>query len=821
MRPALLRLLKRPSALSVLDSLISSPPGIEHLEAQLHKTCLRCYSSASTPSNPRFRRPRPPPEDGDADVSTIPSIFRFHPIQIQPANSLVDNDGAANENGLQSTWKDLGSQLERLDYESDVCHTDDIGTRLVDDPVHRNDFDLWLELLRYRQRHYGDNGTLHIWEGMTRRVGGLQLPVDGETADFFWQSFVNYGLKHEATLNEVVDYALELQHQTGKRWPKLYQSIVGTFVKLGMEKQVVKWHKRLQNIRAPSDGDIVECFTAAVSDYDSFGRTSVGFRARIAAFREICKHTNGHQVYEQVISALMTSGKSKELLRMHEFLIRQGDHPRSLEELQPVLEYVRIFSSNATKARFQRYCDERFKRDDAADSGVPFPSSTNHQSPAVVVKDQLEENGLKDDFGARIFATKALSIEMIISGFKTFRIPAIGPQSLRELARRARGSHDIIEKLEQLEQNKISVGNSVFVRLLRRLAKEKEEILLSDLIHSDQHHDVLEDSETQASLLVSHYAARDWRQYNLTLVVLKELLGEGSKLLNIHFQKHLAAGEKDLAAQAVTDMLAQGFTLEPATLTFMVNYLFGPRKPGRKAVNQPNLRSTHTLPSAFRYLQNIALTGTSIPPKLWIELLKRYGMVGRWEELRTCCLWLVRRYSTIASMPGDDVRVSKNDPLVLQQIFDCRMQEAIISWGFIIEPPTMLKSKDYHATGTHGERLVPFVRGILLLRELHSKGINVQSPLVRRVSKRRLVILYGQPFFSNRKRNRRLRALNPYTADRVIEDVNTAWGEPELFDEEGKKSVNWMIQFHRPKLSPRHRSDRADLRKYRRKEVSG
>ncbi|KAL3430778.1 hypothetical protein BDV09DRAFT_177898 [Aspergillus tetrazonus] len=821
MRPALLRLLKRPSALSVLDSLVSSPPGIEHLESRLHKTCLHCYSSPSASSNPQFRTPRLPPEDKDSDVSTIPSNFRFHPIQIQPANPTLENESTGNANGQQSLWKDLGTQLERLDYESDIGHTDDVGTRLVDDPAHQNDFELWLELLRYRQRHYGDTGTLHIWEGMTKRVGGLQLPVDGESADFFWQSFVNYGLKREATLNEVVDYALELEHRTGKLWPKLYQSIVGTFVKLGMANQALKWHKRLQKAHTPSDRDIAECFTAALLDYDSSRRAYVGLRARVAAFREICKHTNGHQVYGQVISALMASGKSKELLRMHEFLVGQGDHPRSIEELEPVLEYVRIFSNNATKARLERYCDERFGRDNAADSSVSLPSSTTDRSPAVGVKDQLEENGLKDDFGARIFATKALSIEMIIAGFKTFHIPAIGPQSLREMARRACGSHDILEKLEQLEQGKISVGNSVFVRLLRRLAREKEEILLSDLIHSDQHHDVLEDYETQASLLVSHYAARDWRQYNLTLVVLKELLGEGSKLLNIHFQKHLAAGEKDLAAQAVTEMLAQGFTLEPATLTFMINYLFGPRKPGRKAVNQPNLRSTHSLPSAFRYLQNIALTGTSVPVKLWVELLKRYGMVGRWEELRACCLWLARRYSTIPSTPRDDVRASKRDPLILQQIFDRHMQEAIVSWGFIIEPPTMLKSKDYHATGMHGERLVPFVRGILLLRELRSKGIDIQSPLVRRVSKRRLVMLYGPPFFSNRKRNRTLRALNPYPADRLIEDVNRAWGEPELFDEEGKKSLNWMIQFHRPKLSPRHRADRADLRKYRRKEISG
>ncbi|KAL4908916.1 hypothetical protein BDW74DRAFT_145548 [Aspergillus multicolor] len=804
MRPALLRLLKRPSALSVLESIVSSPPGIELLKPQLHTTCPRCYSSAFKPLFRRVRRSRhPAPKNGAFNSQKRLSKIRFAPIESNPPSVTKENYNAGIGDQVPGPWRNLGLQPERLEYESDVGHTHDMGTRLVDDPAHRDDMSLWLELLRHRQRHYGGQGALQIWEGMMMRVGGLQLPVDGETADFFWRSFVGYGVKHEAFLDQVLEYASQLQRQTGQRWPKLYQGIVGSFVKLGMGKQAVTWHKRLQDSHAPTNDDIAECFTVAVAGYDSSEKMSGGFRARIAAFRAICKHTDGHQVYGHVIAALMARGKSEELLRMHEFLIGQGDHPRSLEEMQPLLEYVRYFSNDSTKSRMRLYLDERFSPNEATDSGAP---SAVESSPETDVKSQSGDNALKDELGARIFATKALSLDMIISGLKTFRVSAIGPLSLRELARRAGGSQDLLAKLEQLEQNNISFGNNIFVRLLRQLASKHEEILLSDLIHSDQHHDVLEDAKTQSSLLISRYAAGDLRQYNLALVVLKELLGEGPELLKLHFRKHIAAGERDLAANTVVEMLAQGSPLTRKILDFMITYLFGPRRRGRRPVKQPNLRSTHTLQSAFTYLQNVALTGTDVPVELWVETVKRHGMEASWEDLRDCCLWLARHY---------DFQVPENNPMMLRRIFSPRLQEAIVSWGFTIEPPTKLRMKDFHATGMQSEPLVPFVRGILLLRELRDKGIHVKSSLVGQVSEMRLITLYSRiPFFSNRPRNRVLRKENPYLLSRVMEDINCAWGQPCLYDRVQKESTQSFVQTYYPKLTPRHVADRANMWQY-------
>ncbi|KAL4785288.1 hypothetical protein BJX76DRAFT_187653 [Aspergillus varians] len=800
MRPALLRLLKRPSALSVIDSLISSSSGIEHLHSQLEKHCLRCQSSSPQFLNPQCLEPRPIQKGEPSNMSTRPLSFPVHPIRLPPVNGPTEL-----QYGASTRWKELGLQLERVDYESDVGHSRDIGARLVDNSAHQTDFGLWLELLRYRKRHYGDTGTWHIWEGLMKRVGGLQLPVDGESADIFWQSFVDSGLEKETFLNEIADYALALWNQTGTRWPKLYQSVVGGFVKRGMANQAVQWHQRLRNPHLSDPSDIAQCFTSALENYVESERPPGGLRARVSAFQEICKHTDGHHIYGQVISALIARGKSKESLRMHYFLISRGDHPRCFEELQPLLQFTETFESGANKKKLWRYSTERFTPNEAIDTSVP---PTVEQPQELDMKDELEENGFNDDFGARVFATKAVTFDMIMAGLKTFRIQAIGPQSLRELARRAHGSHDILDKLNRLEQNNISVGNSVFARLLRRLATEKRETLLSDLIHSDQHHDVLEDSDTQASLLVSYYTASDWRQYNLTLVVLKELIGDGLNLLNIHVQKHIAAGEKTLAAKVVTDMLIQGLTPNDNTITFMVNYLFGPRKPGRRPVQQPNLRSPQDLASTFRYLQSISQTGAHVPLKLWNELLRRYGMADRWDELRACCLWLARRYSVISSRSAAAAQVPGGDQLTLQKIFDRPMQEAIVAWGFIIEPASRLRSKSYHATGIGGERLAPFARGIILLRELQNIGVEVNSAPICVVCRQRLTVLYGRPFFSNRPRNRALREENPYTAEQIIADINIAWGEP-LFDEVDKRHLHRKLQTHYPRLPLSQRLDRA------------
>ncbi|KAL4950754.1 hypothetical protein BDW69DRAFT_171405 [Aspergillus filifer] len=801
MRPALLRLLKRPSALSVIDSLITSSAGIENLHNELRRQCLRCLSFAPQLSDLEVLESRSTNEHKRSKPN--PKALSFPVHSLLPPERTASDDHHSNVQHVQHAYREkLGLDPDRLESESDVGKTQDVEPRLVDDPAHRNDFGLWLELLRYRQRHYGDSGTSHILEGLMNRSGGLQLPVHGESADALWQSFVDLGVRNEAVLAQVTDYASRLWTETGRRWPGLYQSIVGSFVKRGMADHALKWHKRLQNPHLSDPSDIANSLVAAVSDYDATERAPGGFRARMSAFREICKHTDGHQTYGRVMSALLASGKTKELLRMHQFLIERGDHPKSLDELQPLLEYTKSFSSLATRERIRRYSTERFPPTSKVDSGAP---SLPQDPQELDIRDGFEAQEFKDDFGARIFATRALTVDMVIAGLKTFSVRAIGPQSLRELAKRAHGCRDVLEKLVSLEKNKISIGNSLFARLLRKFAEENRETLLDDLIHSDQHHEVLEDFQTQASFMVSSYASHDMRQYQFSLVVLKELVGEGQYMDNLHVQKHIAAEETNLAINTVGDMLVKGYAPNSETHKFMINYLFGPRKPGRRAVQQANLRAPHNLDFAWKYLQKTSLMGGRIPLEIWIEMLKQFGMGAHWRSLCECCMWLARRYSNVHAHPAGAVQRAGTENLTLEKLFGRHMQEAIVSWGFLIDPPSRLRSRREYALGRNNERLVPFARGILLLRELQRHGVKVELATVRRVCRQRLVMLYGPSISSNKPRNRALRRHNPYTFDRVIADLNTAWGQPALLDDDQKRHLRWLLQFHRPKHILRRR----------------
>ncbi|KAL4804454.1 hypothetical protein BDV18DRAFT_143198 [Aspergillus unguis] len=766
MRPALLRLLKRPSTLSVLESLLSPTFDPKHVRAQLCTVCLHRQSRIVQFSHglPRPRR---------LLQRVFPHTFN------RPSSSLHDRDRTILVRKRPSHWKGLGLQIEKLDYESDVGNTHDVGTRLVDDPGNRDDLDLWLELLLYRQRRYGDEGTLEIWKGLMKRVGGLHLPVDGEAADIFWQSFVDVGLKNDKFLKEIIEYSLELWKEKGNRWPNLYQSIVGWFVKNGMADRAVRWHNRLQKPHLSDPNDISHCLKAALDDYDSPRKVSCGLAPRISAFQELCKRTIGHQVYGDVIQTLISSGKTKELLRMHRFLISRGDHPRSLEELEPLLHFIHLFSSNAVKETMVLYVNQRFK--DKA--GV---ASTMKEAQKLHVQNGFHEGGFNDDFGSRIFATKALPLEMIISGLKTFGVKAIGPLSLREMGRRARGAEDILEKLDRLKNSDISVQDSVFTRLFCRFAAEDSQ-LLSALIHSDQHHEVLEDYRTQAKLLLSQYAAGDKRQHDLTMVVLKELLGEGYEFQTIQIQKHLSAGEESAALDVVSRMLIQGINPNRDTVNWMVNYLFGPRRPGFAPVTSRSPRTGRPLPDILRFLQGLSKAGA---------------------DVRACCLWLAGHYTA----PKSSIEATQNQKQTLQKIFDRHMQEAIVHWGFIPNPPTKILHEDYHATGSKGERLVPFARAMILLRELENRGVDVRIATVRRVCWQRLVMLYGKtPFRSAKKRNRTLRELNPYPFPWVLRDLNSAWGGEPLFNKSREKWLWRLLCTHYPSLTKENKKRRRNM----------
>ena len=797
MRPALLRLLKRPSAVSIIDSLISAPVEIALLESK--STCLRCHTrriqkvaaegefEPSTGNKPPTSRHQAPDKR--------PFSFRVYNLDISE-NVEPSHKASTTDRSIDSRLTAFSLQPDKLEFESDIGHTNNLGSRLVDDPNRRHDFLLWEELLRHRQRRYGDDGTLDIFRGLTRRVGGVYLPTQGSSADFLWRSFVKLGLEREHFLEELADYALKVRSEKGVSWGKFYEAVVGGFFERSLVHHAVKWHKKLQVPHLHRANDILHVLEPALSA--STSRFPVLVRGKIRplspgvqAFQNICRTVNGHDLYRPIISTLLQRGYAEDALWMHAFLIKRHNPPQSYEDMYPLLDYANKYGLWHEFQKLKAYADREFPANTDQTEAAADERKPTTDAGTLLTPNRSEKKPFKDDFAARLFATAAFSFDTVLAGLEMFRVAAIGPHSLREMAIRSNGSRDIQEKLQKLQKARISIGDSVYVRLLRKLSKENRDILLADLLESDQHPDLLENVEVQESLLVSNYMARDWRQYNLTLAILGESLKNGPELPNIHFRKFVSSGELDFASKMIDEMALDQKSLTQKSINFLVQRVLTVRRAGAHPVTSPGVNPIDGVIFVIRVLQRAIPTGQYVAPELWIELLKRLGMKDCFDKLRNCCLWLVRHYSsrtkqvsgsdTIAlasenSEPNTTVLSPDGADRMLQTILGTHMQCAIVSWGFKLRISSNSETKAYNPIV--GERLIPWTRGLALLRELEKEGLQLNEPWIRRACRRRLAVIFGRPRQSTRSMNDLLRRENPYTLQQVLADIDRAWGAP-------------------------------------------
>ncbi|EKV18772.1 hypothetical protein Pdw03_6736 [Penicillium digitatum] len=806
MRPALLRLLKRPSAVSILDTLTATPIGIEQLESRYR--CLRCHSRSTNPES--LEEPdNSPTQHYLEDSCRGKRPFSFPIYDIEASNEpytlastpLVDSQ--THRNTTQCPTKLLSLRPDKLEFESDVGHLNNIGTRLVDNPEHRNNFGLWEELLRYRQRHYGDNGTLDIWEGLRVRVNGVRLPVAGEQADFFWQSFVDMGLRREIFLKEVVDYAVTIREQEGCGWPQLYERVVGGLLDQGLTKRAIQWHKKLQDSHLASSDDVLKILPSAIRSSSLPAGTEFATLADLErsplspgllAFQAICSTTTDHKFYGPVIAMLMQQRHGEAAISMHHFLARRQDHPQTPDEIQPLLEYVEKFGLRKEFNRLRGYVKKRFDTEASIDQPSPIDTALKPEG-----KGSHEEKPFKDDIGAKLFATRALNFDMIVGGLKMLGVSEIGHRTLRELATRAHGNQDLLDKLKILKQSGISIGSTVFSRLIQKLAVQNRDILLSDILRSDQHPDNLEDKRMQESLLVSYYMARDWRLYNMTLAVLTELYPGAPDLHDIHFRKHIAAWELSAASKVADELALRGRTLGEDSVDFMAEQILTPRRMNHRPPPGQRLSAVDEVIFIFKILKRVVPAGGYVSAAFWVEMLKRLGMADAWadwDKLRDCCLWLVRQYAespkqkpwvTISSSelsPDPTKQANGRDRRMLDLVFNPQMQAAIVSWGFMFRVLDTTASKFAIAPpdSQMDEKLIPWVRGLILLRELEQSGLRLDKRLISQAVRHRLAMLYSHHVLSARRMNRMLRRRNPYSLQQVLNDVFQAWGDRSLFD---------------------------------------
>jgi hypothetical protein len=699
---------------------------------------------------------------------------------------------------VKCSAKSLALRPDKLDFESDVGHLNNIGTRLVDNTNTRHDLDLWEELLRYRQRHYGDTGTLDIWEGLTVRVDGVQLPVAGEQADFFWRSFVDLGLRRELFLKDVLEYAVKLSEKHDKRWPGLYERIVGGLLEKGSPNRAVEWHKKLQSSQLASMSDVLNILPSALRLSSLPAGTEITTSADLEyaslppglkAFQAICCTIPGHQFYGPVIGKLIQEGHGEAAILMHHFLVKRQDHPQTPDDIQHLLDYVEKFGLRKEFNRLRGYVKKRFDNEASIDQLGPIHLAKKAEKAQ-------DEKPFKDDIGAKLFATRALNFDMIVGGLKMLGVSEIGPRTLRELATRAHGNQDLLDKLKILKQSGISIGNTVFSRLVQKLAAQNRDILLSDILRSDQHPDVLEDRRIQESMLYSYYMARDWRLYNMTLAILTELYPAAPDLYDIHFRKHIAAWELSAACKVADELALRNRTLGEQSVDFMAEQVLTPRRMNHRPPPGQRLSVVEEVVFMLKILKRVVPAGGYVSAAFWVEMLKRLGMADAWadwDKLHQCCHWLVRQYANSTEHPSlapilqnsleGPTQASGRDRRMLDLVFTPQMQAAIVSWGFMFRVLDTTATKFAIPNPQNPEeKLTPWVRGLVLLRELEQAGLRLDKRLISQAVRHRLAMLYSHHVLSARRMNRMLRRRNPYPLHQVVHDVFQAWGDSSLFD---------------------------------------
>jgi len=706
---------------------------------------------------------------------------------------LADQSGSlAIPEGPGSSWKLWRNHLQtfhQFDYESSLDDAPLGGIRLVDQRKWQNDPELWLALVRFRERVDGLQGVAVVWRGYAQRA--IRPSASPASLDL-WTAFLRLGFQDHEILREICDYKGERFRGTTIG---LYYDILKHII-LTKPSELYEWHMRLKH-ESPYVWQRRELLKLAIAEHSAF-------RALLQVYEDLPLV----QEYRHIIPRLCAHGFYDDAVHWHRMLMRKGDIPPNAYTVQPLLHHLELSGQVETYTEIMK---------EISDAGVVLHTSSipTRQHTSVVYQQIINEirssfhptkpKAISDEFCARLFATKVFSVQSIINGLHMFGVDMVGPLALREIAARATG-HGLIhpetvtQDLEHLHEAGISVSNSKFSRLVEKVAHEYDAELLFDIVTSDQHPEIYEDWRLQESLLASYHNVGDRRQINRTLAILtldatKESLD--TVRWNLLLRCYLTLGDMPNTWITLDKMRGDGITLRKASRTYLWTQTVAAGKAGQV------LTKAEDLPRLIRIWQGFLRSGTHVFPHDWIEILRRLGISGQWRQYEELALWLARWYMDeefrtaqlelvteqrgIKRLMLDVLHLDQTDPAhPFQVLFSERMQNAVVAWGF----------QRYALTGLRGvppseqARVLsraPVLWGLRMISKLRDVGVKFDRDVVAKACKTRLANRFRQGVSDRRlkahdKRNHRIRQEVYVLAMEII------WG-PDLFGRAALRSV--------------------------------
>ena len=325
-------------------------------------------------------------------------------------------------------------------------------------------FDRWVESLHFRQRLHGSDGVQAVWKELRQR--NVDLPTTGRSARALWEVF----LGDNQILSDVVAYAEDLKERTTLFYMPLYESIIGRCFHESRFLDIQRWHHKLYEPFPPRDGAMRRFASRADSN------------AFVEAFTYIYTRNHERDVYDVLIPRLCSRNLWRRALRCHKWLIKMKDFPTGTSmDSSLELAFQEVLLANGQT--------QRAKHKAAADSQDHDNMRFSRESMNRVLGEVhgIQPKKMDDHFCARIFATKAFSIDVIIRGLGMFGVDEVGPLALREMASRIVDPEQISYNIQRLNEAGISIGQSVYSQALRKFADARRHDLIRALTTTDQH----------------------------------------------------------------------------------------------------------------------------------------------------------------------------------------------------------------------------------------------------------------------------------------------------------------------------------------------
>jgi hypothetical protein len=676
---------------------------------------------------------------------------------------------------------------ETLRRQADLGSAQLRGELAIDQPENAANYKLWVELLQYRQRVDGFRGVFEVWKGLMGRE--LDLPVRGTEADILWGTFIDASIGSEGfkyqLLRRIGEYAEGLYERSGTQYPGLHGRVVGRLLRI-IPSRAQNFHDRF-----------VQNFGTTYIDLSTLAEdcaNSQNLAKARNAFTRIYLSLKPGPMYDAFMAEMLKCEDDSNVRSWHRFFVRHGDIP-SLEVIAvPEIQRLLDVDAGALPAKLRKRITKSAAGRSKQDILPYLPLSRAKMSTIVGDVHGIKQKELGDSFVAKMFATQAFPLDMVIKGLEFFGIQKLGPLAIREMALKAGNFVEFANKLSVVKAKGISLDTSVYGQLVQKLATEGSVQLFDTLIQSDQHPESYEDTATQELLLEIFLKKQDWLKAHITLMGLS-LTSENahSGAWNHLFQGYIKNQDYQAVARTAQQMQALNMKFTGTTLTFLHKYLLPTRRRGQAPfIASAEAQSLDPLQFTTNIYIHAAKSGVVVDPLLWKENLKRFGMTHRWGDVEQLVLWLVDNYNARSQpRPYEAEERWMEPPGMLQSIFGKQMRQALVTWAFRRawhgwdEKSTAMSAP---GNGHPSSICEPWAKGLWLLRRMGEYGLPTTPETARNAFLMRMWILFG-PSASKEGLNEKVRLHSTSTLAHFVKHANEVWNG-ELFDLEPRLLEN-------------------------------